>query len=583
MRVIDTLQEIKRRIENDGFSITRHFHVYYPDVARYLNEKYPNIKNMSEKFLVEITPIEEYTCSYGKQKGFSNLKDGFSKFCGKRTECICFMEDFKKKSSITHANMSPERKKSISAKRVKTFKNNDMEVIQAKREATMMERYGVSNALHSEIIKEKIKETNRKKYGSDWGMCSSQFRDKLKELFMEKYGVDHPMKVEEIRQKMINTNIKNYGFSNPMQNESIKEKTKETNLSKYGTEYIGHRSPIIRTKIRNTLIEKYGVDNPSQIVEFQEKRKATNIEKYGAENPITLWSHGTGETSSYEEQIKDLLDTHNIGYLHNNRTVIPPKELDFYIPDKKVAIEFCGIYWHSELAGNKGNKYHYEKWKKCNELDIDLYTIFEDEYRNKPDFWNNKILYAIGAIQLKRIYARNCEVKFIDNANNFLEENHVQGKVTSSSTCGLFHDGNLVAVMTFGNPRNNDKDTIELSRFCSKSDTHIIGGASKLLSFFIANTVVKNIISFSDNRYSNGKVYNSLGFKLANDLLPDYKYTNDYRTLFHKALFRKSSIQKKFQIDPEYINTLTEWELMQLLGYDRIWDCGKKKWSLIGD
>ena len=66
----------------------------------------------------------------------------------------------------------------------------------------------------------------------------------------------------------------------------------------------------------------------------------------------------------------------NTQIVRNTRSIISPLELDIYIPDKKLAIEFDGILWHSEGVGNKPKKYHIIKTMACKEKGIKLIHIF---------------------------------------------------------------------------------------------------------------------------------------------------------------------------------------------------------------
>lgn len=111
-----------------------------------------------------------------------------------------------------------------------------------------------------------------------------------------------------------------------------------------------------------------------------------------------------------------------------------------------------------------------------------------------------------------------------------------------------------------------------------------IGLASRMLKYFIRNYKPKTIISFADRRWTpnhQDKLYTKLGFKLTNILSPDYTYYNpkiDRNRRLHKFGFGKINIKKRF---PEiYNDDKTEWEMMQEVGFDRIWDCGKFKYEL---
>ena len=266
---------------------------------------------------------------------------------------------------------------------------------------------------------------------------------------------------------------------------------------------------------------------------------------------------------------------------HNNRSLIAPLELDIYVPSKKLAIEYCGLYWHSEIAGGKPRNYHRMKLDMCTERGVRLITIFEDEYLNKPDVVKSRIANALGCIE-KRIYARECTVSIIDNstANVFLDRYHLQGRSRAKVSFGLFFDGELLQVLTLGSVSRGHAskvngykvEMLELKRFSSKPYVVVVGGAGKLFSaakkFAISNGF-NYIKSYSDSRYANvtSSVYDTLGFSCVGET----KYTPHY--ILNNTRFRNQSLRKTPE---ERLTGKTEWELRSEQGYDRIWDCGHK-------
>ena len=257
------------------------------------------------------------------------------------------------------------------------------------------------------------------------------------------------------------------------------------------------------------------------------------------------------------------------------------KEIDIYIPSLKLGIEFNGLYWHSEQF-IKNNNYHYEKMKLCEEKGIRLITIFEDEWAERQGQVKNFLKSVLG-IYNKRIYARKCEVKEVDKkiAKQFLEDNHTQGKTTFKISLGLYFEDELVGLIT-GNQhhRQGHGHTFVLNRLVFKDGHQVVGGASKLLKYLIKYAKKNgyiNLISWSDNRYSQGNVYKKLSFKLIEELKPDYSYIAPKNTRQSKQSNKKKNLLKKGAI-----GTMenTEKELAKTLGLYRIWDCGKKRWEI---
>ena len=138
-----------------------------------------------------------------------------------------------------------------------------------------------------------------------------------------------------------------------------------------------------------------------------------------------------------------------------------------------------------------------------------------------------------------KIYARKCIIKEVDNniAKQFLDSNHLQeGKYIGKIRLGLYYNDILVSIMTFAKPRFNKNYDYELIRFCNLIDTNVIGAASKLLSYF-RKTYKGSIISYANRRFSNGKLYETLGFNLLNETEPNYFYIDGYNNMYSRNMF----------------------------------------------
>ena len=289
---------------------------------------------------------------------------------------------------------------------------------------------------------------------------------------------------------------------------------------------------------------------------------------------------GHGISKQEKEVYNFMLKITEDKILENNRTLIAPQELDMVIPEKKVAVEYCGLYWHSDIAG-KGRKYHLDKLKSIEEKGYRLITIFEDEWVLKPEIVKSRLSNILGGKNLTKVHARKCIIKEISPqlARSFCNENHLQGYGSGSRIkLGAFYNNILVSVMTFSKPslaKGNKVDKIksnmwELHRFCSKLNHAIPGIASKLLKHFERNYDWNEIFSFADRRWSDGNVYEKIGFTLQHETMPNYWYfkgSSLERT--HRFALRKTKDDNP---------NITEWENRQLAGWNRIWDCGNLKY-----
>jgi hypothetical protein len=278
--------------------------------------------------------------------------------------------------------------------------------------------------------------------------------------------------------------------------------------------------------------------------------------------------------SKEENIIENILIGYNIYYNKNVRNIIAPKELDFYLPDYNLAIEVNGVYWHSELQG-KGKYYHINKTDECEKKEIQLIHINQHLLKTKYDIIISRLKHILGLSQYK-IHGRKCRVIKIDNLNTikkFLNDNHIQGYTHSELSYGLEYNGEIVSIMTFSKSRYNKDYQYELVRFCSKLNYSVIGGANKLLKYFLTNNDVSSIISYADRDWSAGKLYESLGFTFSHNTNPNYSYTKDYLIFESRLKYQKHKLKN---ILSRYDDTKTEWENMMMNGYDRIWNSGNK-------
>lgn len=280
--------------------------------------------------------------------------------------------------------------------------------------------------------------------------------------------------------------------------------------------------------------------------------------------------------SKAEDEIIELIK--NIGgnpYLGYRELLEDRYELDIYDPERKIAIEYDGVFWHNE--NSKPKNYHLSKTVECESKGIKLLHIFEDEWKNKTkrDIWCSILKNLYGKSETK-IYARKCEIKEVDKQECyiFLEENHLQGKSLSDIRLGLYYEGVLVEVMTLKKIKRSEND-YELSRFCSKKYTLVIGGVGKLLKSFIKRYKPNSIISFADRRWCNGGIYEALGFVLKKKTPPNYYYVvKDKRK--KRCNFRKNILVKKYNCP----QNMSEHDFCKSKEWYRIYDCGELCYAL---
>jgi hypothetical protein len=453
-----------------------------------------------------------------------------------------------------------------------------------------------SKFIQSDAVKNKRKQSNidynLKTYGKKYFVQTDDFIKKLKNTKLNRYGNENYVNVEKAKK----TNLKKYGVDNPLKNDIIKQKIKNTNFKKYKTSNFSKTKEFKQVHFKKVLQRLMEIDNITPLFDFDTydgvknkkykfKCKSCNsIFERNIDNgsyPICYCSNKHYENEIIE-YIKSITDENII--IHD-RTILCPKELDIYIPTKKIAIEFNGNYWHSETVGGKDKNYHLNKTELCNQKNIRLIHIFEDEWISKKEIVKNKLKHILNK-NTEKIYARKCEIKEVSSniKNIFLENHHIQGQDKSKIKLGLFYNNELISVMTFGCMRislgNKHIDNeFELIRYASS--IQCVGGASKLLNYFIKIYNPKKITSYADLRFSDGNLYKKLGFNLIKITSPNYWYFNlnqKNKKREHRFKYRKQELPKLLNY---YDDNLTEYQNMLNNGYDRIWDCGNLKFELI--
>lgn len=249
-------------------------------------------------------------------------------------------------------------------------------------------------------------------------------------------------------------------------------------------------------------------------------------------------------------------------------------EIDIFLPDVNVGIEYNGSYWHSELQG-RDRRYHVNKTNRCEEHGIHLIHIWDFQWTNKQDLIKSRLRSKLQ--QCKVIYGRKTVISDVasDTSLQFQADNHIQGQCRSTIAYGLYYESELVALMTFGKSRYKKDIKWELIRYCSKQGTNVVGGASRLLKHFTSRNN-GNIISYSCRLWNTGGLYRAIGFSHSRRTSPSYFYTNDYCTFENRVAYQKHKLKDKLMMFDE---KLTEWENMQNNGFDRIWDCGTDVWE----
>lgn len=503
------------------------------------------------------------------------------------------------KFGVDNPNKSKEIRNKIKQTNQKRYGGNApicASKVKEKIQSTLLKRYNVDVPAKSKKIREKIKQTTLKRYGVDVPIKSKEIKEKIKQTTLQRYGTEYAIQNKEIREKAKQTLLKHYNVDVPARAKQIKEKIKQTNLKKYGVEY-GFQSPDIIAKSKHTQrINHYPIfarllqNKHIELISSKEDYIDSYYIKLKCANCGTIWDRDLKAnplvnsvrciycpkcTKFASKAEKDLLfyikSLYSGPIIENTRKIIKPYELDVYLPEKKLAFEFNGTYWHSDQC--KPKNYHQQKSILCNRQHVRLIHIFEYEWMFNQEKIKNLIKSALSIFDV-RLYARKCSIQPISSLEykQFLEAYHLQGAINSSVRYGLFYKDELVSVIGFGKSRFK-KGEVELHRYCVKAGYQIVGGFSKLIKYACKDAIISEFISYIDLAHFSGRGYKKAGFKLVEVTSPSYIYIrgDEIKSRMQCQKHKLEAFLENF--DP----AKSEYENMLLNDWDRVYDCGNLK------
>lgn len=317
--------------------------------------------------------------------------------------------------------------------------------------------------------------------------------------------------------------------------------------------------PEVISKIKEGLRIYYDNVDPQIITDRYKKQIQTRIEK--------------GEIYTSNGELEMINYIKSLGFNPTKYIIGKGKtrfEIDCYISELNIGIEFNGIYFHSTNGLNKrSERYHYNKSKDALEQGIDLIHVWEDQWKNQQEIIKDIIRVRLGIESKNKIYARKCIVSEIttEEYRQFCNDNHIQGYRPAKIKLGLFYDGQLIQIASFGikNHTYNVKENFDYEwiRSCTKLNTTIVGGISKLFNHFITRYNPKSILCYADWNLFNGKGYELLGFNFI-----DYTKTNLFFITNSSNLERKERNPYTNKEDNELVNNGK---------YYKCYGCGSKK------
>lgn len=428
----------------------------------------------------------------------------------------------------------------------------------------------------------------------------------IKGFFQNHHMLDNPMQLSSTKCKVANTNLEKYGTPWYVQTNDFKNASTENALEKWGCTS-PQQSQILKDSIRHSIFSKYGRSTARDFTENRINRIAKveqwcidltisheqlDPQKVMSEHKYTFY-HTCGNTwqqaigtvlpvcsachrgSKVEKHIKAWIKSLAIPVKFNDRTLIKPLELDIVLAEHNLAIEVNGLYWHHDDSGRPTVR---AKTDLCAEKGIQLISIWEHEWYDEimREKIKSVILAKLG--MAKRIFARKTSLRVLDleTSRNFLNQNHVQGWASASETIGLFHGDDLVMVMSTGRRRWAIGSDQEIIRLCTKMGLVVVGGFTKLLSYYRG----QRLLSYCDRRFGNGRGYEAAGFTRDGITKPNYLWWKN--TAFLK---RGSTTRKRLPVllGEMFHPDLSENDNMRAANWKKLSDAGNLRYVLLPD
>jgi hypothetical protein len=540
----------------------KHFKFHYPEFLSYINTRYPEVQSFQERLYWYVHNLScAPKCRCGADVVFEGFGKGYRKYCSRA--CM---------------NSDPDKKETVKSTCVQRYGGSapaSSAGVMQKMKSTCLKRYGVDNAMKSEPIKQKVMNIITTVYGGV-GNAADSIRSKQTQTLVLRYGTSS----FNNRDKCKLTCLERYGFEHAQSSDDIKK-----SISKGRARYVVNKyENVLGVNSNGDWVCACPHPNCNKCTEKSyiisgnryRDRVKDNTEPCTVLRPVASSPSGT----TIELFIRNVLDGCGVNYLTNVRGLIGRQEIDIYCPELKIGIECNGDFWHSTL--HKSPSYHSNKTDTAAQNDITLYHVWEDWIVSKPDIISSMIKNWVGCTE-RTIYARKCMIKQVDKYTcaQFLNTNHIQGEAGCTVAYGLYYNGELVSLMSFGrrNIAMRGDRGWELVRFCSSLNTRVVGGAGKLLKHFIINHLPSSIYSFASRDISSGNLYKKLGFMSDGKVTSSYWYINPITMQrYHRMSFTKDKIvQLGWKPNKE---GWTESQVMAEHGFLKICDAGQTKWIL---
>lgn len=465
--------------------------------------------------------------------------------------------------------------------------------IQAKQKATVKAKYGAENIMQTDTGKKRLQKTMMERYGVP---CNLMARDDVYDFSKRCYDA---LMGDNVWVRVLKKLAQDKKVSYDMLYKEYPLYRRDFILSMQVSDHIETLCKAWKKVGRDVI--KYPTNT---FFKMPVVMASTFLNEYAKKGLISLPSNFNCFKSQYELMVANYLDSLGVKYEVNNRSVLGGKEIDFYIPEKKIGIEINPSPSHNSnkyaknrgrLFGSKEELYHYDKYKAAAKAGIVLLQLFE--YDLNPEQFDKKTKYLLKQKLCgydKKVYARKTVVyeakrDVRTKCVAFLNDYHLQGSATATKYFAMEYCGELVGVASF----KQHKGYVELKRLCFKRGVQVLGGLSKFIRAYFKSDIGCDIIkSFSDNNIGDGVGYARAGAELVGEIKTSLCFISPsngldvYSWQIATPWSAKSGVLSKYtsqlsaqnEID-EYIETKMPHRFDDGHGYDRVYRVGSKIWQ----
>lgn len=595
-------------------------------------EKQYIISEVKKAYLVDNLKIDDLIKKFNSTKSFmykflrdNNIKKSQERLNNERSK-LC---------KQAYENKSKEDLEKIKEKRKQTnldkfgvenpFQSKD---IQNKIKENNLKQYGVEYSTQRSSVKEKINKSTFESQGAKRYIQTNDGKNKYKQTCLEKYGVENAYQSNEKKQKIRQTCLEKYGNEIPCKTSTIKEKMKNNSLNKYGTLY-----PVQSNIVKSKILDSWKNKSSEDIQTIINKTKQTKLKRYGNENYVnkeqikeslnnrsfeekqqTSLLHMQNWISKSDKEKQEILEkrkqTNQFKYKTNwyvenidktkNHGSISKLNLNFVkqlnennincnlefkldgksfdIKVNNTLIEINPTYTHNSTKGAmfSNNQYISDPMPKDYHLEKSLLAEKYNYFCLHVFDWDDKEKIIYRFLPKKSVYARNCELREVNKKecdaflNNYHLQNTCRGQVIRY---GLYHNDELVEIMTFGKSRYNKNYNYELLRLCSHKDYHVVGGSEKLFKRFLKDYNPQSIISYCDYSKFSGEVYKRLGMTFVKLTKPNKIWSKGKVKITNNLLNQRGADQLIGTHDGKGTSNK---DIMIREGWAEIYDCGQK-------